>query len=296
MKKILMFSLLLEVTSNVFAIPTITKSISTGTTFKFIETLSETLPNGYKVKLDLNNGKGLVAMTCSGLSCSLSSNALPAGTSSVKYKIGIYDSKGVLQGMAKDGTFIITSVANSAYTKISNSGAVLPDTAKLGIGGNDWACTKDSETGLIWEVKTTDGGFRDMKKTYTNYFLGDVGYGSNANSDIFVQAVNKQTLCGAVNWRLPSLNELRTVVQCSDAKYESDGSCTNSNTVAKPTINSTYFPNTVSKVYWSSLRYSDYNSLVYYVSFFNGSSYYNDNKYGSSFVRLVSFDSGFSFC
>jgi hypothetical protein len=58
MKKILMFSLLIAVTSHVFAVPTITKSVSAGTTFKFTETLSEKLPTGYKVKIDLNNGKG----------------------------------------------------------------------------------------------------------------------------------------------------------------------------------------------------------------------------------------------
>ncbi len=66
MKKILMFSLLLVVTSNVFAIPTLTEASVTGTTVKFATKLSEKLPTGYKVKIDLNNGKGLVAMTCSG--------------------------------------------------------------------------------------------------------------------------------------------------------------------------------------------------------------------------------------
>jgi hypothetical protein len=94
MKKVIMFSLLLAVTSNIFAIPTITKSVSTGITFKFIETLSEKLPSGHKVKIDLNNGKGLVAMTCSGTTCTLSSNALPK-VDSTTYKVGIYDEKDI---------------------------------------------------------------------------------------------------------------------------------------------------------------------------------------------------------
>ena len=83
MKKILMFSLLIAVTSNVFAIPTLIEASATGTTVKFATKLSETLPKGYKVKIDLNNGKGLFAMTCSGLACSLSSNALPKNTDSL---------------------------------------------------------------------------------------------------------------------------------------------------------------------------------------------------------------------
>lgn len=88
MKKILMFSLLLAVTSNVSAFPTLIEVSATGTTFKFATKLSEKLPTGYKVKINLNNGKGLVAMTCSGLSCSLSSNALPK-LDSPTYKIGL---------------------------------------------------------------------------------------------------------------------------------------------------------------------------------------------------------------
>ena len=95
MKKILMTVLLFVVTSDVFAIPTLTEASATGTTVKFATKLSEKLPTGYKVKIDLNNGKGLVAMTCSGLTCSLSSNALPK-LDSLTYKIGIYDAKGHL--------------------------------------------------------------------------------------------------------------------------------------------------------------------------------------------------------
>ena len=133
MKKILMFSLLLAVTSHVFAVPTITKSVSAGTTFKFTETLSEKLPTGYKVKIDLNNGKGLVAMTCSGTTCTFSSNALPKVDTSI-YKVGIYDAKGVLQGTTTDGSYVIVSTVITGYTKISNLGAVLPDTVERTIG------------------------------------------------------------------------------------------------------------------------------------------------------------------
>ena len=271
MKKILMFSLLLAVTSHVFAVPTITKSVSAGTTFKFTETLSEKLPTGYKVKIDLNNGKGLVAMTCSGTTCTLSSNALPKVDTSI-YKVGIYDSKGVLQGATTDGSYVIVSTAvtvTTGYTKISNSGAVLPDTATLGNGANDWACTKDNKTGLTWEVKTDDGGLRDVDWTYSWYKPngnngGNAGYTDadkewesppncstkdNCNTYAFTNAVNTKGLCGKNDWRMPTVDELMTLVKCSDVKYDTDGSCTNYTSVSTPTINSTYFPNTVSDWY-----------------------------------------------
>ncbi len=58
---------------------------------------------------------------------------------------------------------------SSSYTKIANNGTDLPDSAVLGSGATDWACTRDDTSGLIWEVKTGDGGLRDANKTYTNY-------------------------------------------------------------------------------------------------------------------------------
>ena len=56
-----------------------------------------------------------------------------------------------------------------SYSKISPTGAVLANTAVLGSGVNNWACTKDNVTGLIWEVKTSDGGLQDQNKGFT-YF------------------------------------------------------------------------------------------------------------------------------
>ena len=186
-------------TNAVFALPSITATTSQGTTIKFTATLSEKLLSGYKVKIDYANGKGLVAMTCSGFTCTLSSNALPVGVSQATYKIGVYNAQGVLQVSTTDGTYTIISAPTTGYSKISNTGSVLPDSAILGTGTNDWACTKDNKTGLIWEVKTVDGGLRDMSPKYTNLISGETGYGLSSNSDYFTSTVNKQTLCGSSN-------------------------------------------------------------------------------------------------
>jgi hypothetical protein len=180
----------------------------------------------------------------------------------------------------------------SAYTKISNSGEALPDTAVLGSGSNEWACTKDNKTGLIWEVKTTDGGLRDWKKTYTNWFAGESGYNGSNNTDVFVKAVNTKSLCGATNWRLPNNVELKSLVICSDSKYNSLGNgvydyiCTNYNSVYRPTINTIYFPNTISFWYWTSspATHKDFAWVI----LFSTSIYTNDGDKSSNFnVRLV---------
>jgi hypothetical protein len=296
MKKILMFSLLLAVTSNVFAIPTLTEVSAIGTTVKFTTKLSEKLPTGYKVKIDYGNGKGFVAMTCSGLACSLSSNALPK-LDSPTYKIGIYDSRGVLQGTTTNGSYVIVSTAvtvTTGYTKISNSGAVLPDTATLGSGANDWACTKDNKTGLTWEVKTDDGGLRDKDWYYSWYKpIGDNGgnagytdttYGApncstkdNCNTDAFTNAVNTKGLCGKNDWRMPTIDELK-------------GLLTTESTINQPlnkllNIDANYFPNT-SYWYWSSSPYAGSSSGAWFVDFYYGYSGYHF-KYYYFFVRLV---------
>ena len=56
--------------------------------------------------------------------------------------------------------------AGFSVTKISNTGAALPASATLGSAANDWACTNDNVTGLMWEVKTTSGR-RSSARTYT---------------------------------------------------------------------------------------------------------------------------------
>lgn len=95
------------------------------------------------------------------------------------------------------------------FTKISNTGNALPASANLGGGANDWACTRDNVTGLIWEVKVSDAShLRDMNHTYTWYMTDS----SNGNADTanggtckdagrcdtekFVADVNAASLCG----------------------------------------------------------------------------------------------------
>ena len=311
MKKIiLLFGLLAAITGNAFAVSTLTEASATGTTIKFTAKLSEKLTTGYKVKVDLQNGKALAAMSCSAstLICTLSSNALPKGVDDASYSVGIYDSKGVLQGDTIDGSYVITSSAEvttvpssaTGYSKISNSGATLPDTAKLGTGTTDWACTKDTKTGLIWEVKTTDYGLRDYQNSYTWYEPdakkngGNAGHqnsgnckGSQCDTYAFTNAVNANGLCGKKDWRMPTVAELMKLVVCSDGKYDADGSCTNWETVIRPTINTTYFPDITDNYwFWSSSPYAGSSDGAWYVGFSGGSSD-GSYKYGSYGVRLV---------
>ncbi len=123
-----------------------------------------------------------------------------------------------------------------SYTKIANDGSILPITAQIGTGAKDWACTKDNKTGLIWEIKTDDGSFRDKdwqysyvskyisKFRYTPY-SGDTSIcgGNECDTKAYIDKTNKSELCGLQNWRLPEITELSSLVYCwEDGNYSSN--------------------------------------------------------------------------
>ncbi len=172
------------------------------------------------------------------------------------------------------------------FTKIANNGSVLSATAALGSAPTDWACTKDNVTGLIWEIKTTTG-LRNKDHSYTWYNSnaatngGAVGTASGGtcaatgrcDTEKFAADVNAAGLCGATDWRMPTDDELVTIVDYGIA-------------YPGPTIDTTWFPNTIASGFWSASADAGYSGYAWFVNFSYGYAYYS-NK-GSAFqVRLV---------
>lgn len=138
------------------------------------------------------------------------------------------------------------------FTKLNNLGDPVSESATT------WDCVRDNVTGLVWEVKTTTAGLHSLANTYTWYNVTNaqnggssgsqsIGSGTcsiaNCNTQDFVNAVNAAGLCGFFDWRIPTHNELMSVVhygQTTTAFIDND-----------------YFPNTSADLssptwYWTS--------------------------------------------
>lgn len=153
-------------------------------------------------------------------------------------------------------------------------------------GASPHACVRDNVTGLIWEVKTDDGGLRDKDWEYSWYNStgvndgGAAGYAdgvdkcfnsSRCDTEKYVADVNALGLCGYRDWRMPSRIELLSIVD---------------NQRVNPSIDGVYFPNTASSFFWSGSpdAYATYQA---WVVVFNVGYADNGYRHGGLQVRLV---------
>jgi len=148
--------------------------------------------------------------------------------------------------------------AGFVFRKIGAKGQALPADAPT------WQCVLDEVTGLAWEVKQPgDGvygnrGLHDADDVFTWYnpnkgvnggAIGDwnsryaqcTGYVEGrpptyCNIEELVSRVNRTSLCGFNDWRLPTLTELATLVNFGRSA---------------PAVDLAYFPNTKDGFYWS---------------------------------------------
>ena len=141
------------------------------------------------------------------------------------------------------------------FTRLDEIGDEVDDTQL------DWSCVRDNVTGLVWEVKTDDGSLHSTENSYswfstenTGGFSGDtIGADTsctltNCNTDEFIASVNAEGLCNFFDWRLPTHNELLSILHYGK-------------TLA-PLIDLDYFPQTTSGLtspvwYWTSLSSAD---------------------------------------
>lgn len=176
------------------------------------------------------------------------------------------------------------------FTKISNAGDPLPASAALGPGSGDWACTRDNVTGLVWEVKVDDAShLRHQGHTYTWFdthstdgnpgtAATDGGHAAacktaaRCDTEKYVEDVNQAALCGAHDWRLPTIKELGGIVDFGRVE---------------PSIDPDYFPHTpADSSYWSGSPLAN-NTGQSWMAYFGDGYVHAAIRIGEARVRLV---------
>ncbi len=110
-------------------------------------------------------------------------------------------------------------LTGTGFVKLDGQGQELPFEAE------QWVMVRDRATGLVWEVKTTDGTIHDWERTFD--WAGA--------RETFLSELNTNKFGGFSDWRLPTTDELRSIRVKG----------------AEPFINQAFFPNTESTGYMS---------------------------------------------
>ncbi len=176
--------------------------------------------------------------------------------------------------------------AGFSFTKLDSNGNSLPDSAL------SWVCVRDNISGLAWEAKTNNNGLGDRDWQYSwfnsngNVNGGNAGApdtGSGAGSDNcfdvarcdtekYVADINSQELCGMSHWRLPSSEELQSIMSLDRVQ---------------PAVDTVFFPDTIMNGdYWSSSAVAREAAEAWNVNFYDGVEN-RKNKGQFASVRLV---------
>jgi hypothetical protein len=170
----------------------------------------------------------------------------------------------------QDGSYLINE---ALYIKMDANGNALPDDA------TSWAMVRDSVTGLIWEIKQMADGIQnysnpnDADNDYTWYAPDDPqdsGVENNQiNTHAFIQHLNQKQWGGFSNWRLPTIQELETLINHSETG---------------PAI-ADVFTATKNDGYWSSTT-ANRPEMARVITFNDGMNIFNQ-KSNKRYVRAV---------
>jgi len=195
-----------------------------------------------------------------------------------------------LQGITHDAA--VKAITEACQAQYASNTASKPASApaKALIDGryrdNGNGTITDTQTNLIW-----------MRCSLGQQWTGSTcaGLSMEMSWNEALKTAQSFSYAGHSDWRVPTVDELDTLVQCPagrkpsvrpNGEYVTDtnGFC-NGSEYNNPKINIIAFPNTPSRVFWSSSPYAGYSDRAWYVGFSDGYVYYS--KYNGPRVRLV---------
>lgn len=136
--------------------------------------------------------------------------------------------------------------------------------------GTSWSCVRDNVTGLVWEIKRAEkSSVQYFGHKYT-WFNPSIANGGNpgteeggqcqgidaCNTEAYANYVNSEiALCGSRQWRLPTVDELLSIIDQSQVA---------------PPLDTHYFPNASADAHWSSQTAAHEPDYAWYVYFTAG--------------------------
>lgn len=178
------------------------------------------------------------------------------------------------------------------WTKIASTGETLTNQQLVWQNGGSeesgtrWGCVQDNNTGLLWEVKSGDVASAHYYLLRYSWFDansnsngGNAGLentsncnGVSCNTQAYIDYLNNLNYCGSSQWRLPTVNELMTIVVTANLDL---------------VVDEGYFPNTKNDQYLSNQTLASDRARAWYLYFSDGSTGYAP-KTSPNYVRLVS--------
>lgn len=157
------------------------------------------------------------------------------------------------------------------FVKLGANGQPLAD-QNADFATNPWSCVRDEITGLVWEMRRPDNIGIHSASLYATWFDpneatngGDEGtrgenedclaenFFSKCNTATIVAETNLERYCGLTGWRMPTLEELRSIVDYGGAKPAA-GNTSSAN--GDFFYDRKYFPGLTFSDVWTSTTYA----------------------------------------